>query len=85
MNRRKLLQRILLGAHQNLSYSDFIHLLEGLGFHHVRTRGSHRVYLNPSIPATISLQPAYGQAKPYQVREVMRMIERYNLSLEDES
>jgi hypothetical protein len=30
-------------------------------------------------------QPSGGEAKPYQIRQVLRLIERYNLKLEDAS
>jgi hypothetical protein len=33
----------------------------------------------------INLQEVDGKAKPYQIRQFLRLIERYNLRLEDES
>jgi hypothetical protein len=50
-----------------------------------RTEGSHRIYLHPTIPELVNLQDVGGQAKPYQIRQVLRLIERYNLKLEDAS
>jgi hypothetical protein len=31
----------------------------------------------------VNIQNVGGQAKPYQVRQVLRLVERYNLRLED--
>jgi predicted RNA binding protein YcfA (HicA-like mRNA interferase family) len=83
MNRRKLLQRILQGSHHNISFSDLIHLLEGLGFRETRTRGSQRQFDHPAVPERVNLQPERGQAKAYQIRQIVDLIERYNLGLED--
>ncbi|HLG57059.1 MAG TPA: type II toxin-antitoxin system HicA family toxin [Vicinamibacterales bacterium] len=83
MEPRKLLARISRGDLQNVSFDDFGRLLEHLGFSNVRTGGSHRIYSHPAIPELVNLQNVRGQAKPYQVRQVLRLVERYNLKLED--
>lgn len=83
MNRRKLLKRISEGSHQNISFSDLTRLLEGLGFIETRMRGSHRLFYHPSLPERVNLQPEKGQAKAYQIRQIVDLIERYNLSLEE--
>jgi hypothetical protein len=36
------------------------------------------------IPELINLQESDGMAKPYQVRQFLKLVERYNLELEDE-
>lgn len=38
----------------------------------------------PDIPELVNLQNVNGQAKPYQVRQLLRLIERYNLQMEEE-
>jgi predicted RNA binding protein YcfA (HicA-like mRNA interferase family) len=84
MNRRKLLQRILQGSHQNISFSDLANLLVGLGFHETGIRGSHHFFVHPSILDRVNLQPLKGEGKSYQIRQIVRLVERYNLRLEDE-
>jgi len=32
----------------------------------------------------VNLQDVNGEAKPYQIRQFLRLVERYNLRLEDE-
>jgi len=49
-----------------------------------RTRGSHHVFVHPDVDELINLQDADGQAKPYQVRQFLRIVDRYALTLEDE-
>ena len=82
MNRRKLLLRLSRGEIQNVSFKDITNLVEGFGFALARSSGSHYIYSRPGIPEVINLQDVKGQAKPYQIRQLLKLIERYNLELE---
>ena len=84
MNRRRLLARLIRGAVHNVDFLDMVNLVEGFGFRLVRVNGSHHIFGRPGIPKTVNLQPDRGDAKPYQIRQFLRLIERYGLSLEDE-
>ena len=79
MRNWKLLGRIRRGEMQNVAFGDFIALLEELGFRLERVRGSHRIYLHPAVPRPFPVQADQGKAKPYQVRQLLRMLEEYNL------
>ena len=59
-------------------------LVEAFGFELRRTSGSHHVFVHPSVRELLNLQEVRGQAKPYQIRQFLRLVERYALSLEDE-
>ena len=59
-------------------------LVEAFGFELRRTSGSHHVFVHPEIRELVNLQEVRGQAKPYQIRQFLRLVERYALSLEDE-
>lgn len=85
MNRRKLLEKLIQGHVQNVSFKDFRNLVLGFGFSLDRIEGSHHLFTRDDIPDIVNLQERRGEAKPYQVREFVRLIERYNLRLEDES
>ncbi|MBW8878661.1 MAG: type II toxin-antitoxin system HicA family toxin [Acidobacteria bacterium] len=85
MKRRILLKRIASGAFQNVDFRDMISLVEGLGFRLSRVSGSHHVFSHPGIPELVNLQEVGGQVKPYQVKQVLRLVECYNLRLEDGS
>ena len=80
MNRRRLLQRIQSGAVENIAISDVEDLLVGLGFSFELIHGSHRIYRHPGVPR---LRPSHGNAKGYQVRQIAKLVEAYNLQLED--
>ena len=83
MNRRRLLRRLSQGAIHNVAFGDFLDLLAGFGFRLVRTSGRHHVLSRPNVPELINVQPLRGEAKPYQIRQLLRLVERYNLQLED--
>jgi predicted RNA binding protein YcfA (HicA-like mRNA interferase family) len=81
--KRKILQRILAGS-KSIRFSDMIYLVEGFGFHLSRTDGSHHIFVHPEIPELVNLQEVKGQAKPYQMRQFLKLVERYSLKLEEE-
>jgi predicted RNA binding protein YcfA (HicA-like mRNA interferase family) len=83
MNRKQLLKRLTLGSVQNVQFSDIINLVEGFGFKLDRIRGSHHLFVHPDIPEILNLQPDGKQAKPYQIRQFLRLIEERELNLED--
>lgn len=84
MKHRKLLQKLALGDLRNVAFSDMVSLIKGFGFSLSRTNGSHHIFVHPGIRELINLQDVAGEAKPYQIRQFLRLIEKYNISLEDE-
>ena len=84
MKRRRLLKRISEGQLRNVAFGDIINMVEGFGFRLVRTSGSHHIFAHPGIPELVNLQEVKGEAKPYQIRQFLRLVEKYNLRLEDE-
>jgi len=83
VNRRKLLRRLADGSFQNVAFNDAVSLVEGFGFRSARVSGSHHIFTHPGIPELVNLQNVNGEAKPYQIRQFLRLIERYNLQLEE--
>ena len=83
MKRRRLLKRISEGQLKNIAFGDMINIVEGFGFRLDRVSGSHHIFVHEAIPELVNLQEVKGEAKPYQVRQFLRLIERYNLKLED--
>jgi predicted RNA binding protein YcfA (HicA-like mRNA interferase family) len=83
-NKRKILEKILAGS-KNVRFSEFVALIEGFGFTFNRIRGSHHIYDHPNAPQSISIQPDRNQqAKPYQMRQFIKLAEKYDLQLEDD-
>jgi predicted RNA binding protein YcfA (HicA-like mRNA interferase family) len=85
MNRKKLLHRLAQGALQNVAFADMRKLVEGFGFTLSRVSGGHHIFIHPAIAELVNLQEVGGQAKPYQIRQFLQLVERYNLTLRDES
>jgi hypothetical protein len=79
----RLLHRLASGAVSNVDFSDAQLLLEALGFEEVRVTGSHHVYVRPDIPEQMNLQDRRGQAKPYQLRQLIALVKRYDLTIEE--
>lgn len=85
MRPRKLLQRLSTST-ANVRFSDLQRLVLALGFIHDRTVGSHRVYLHPKHPGApqLNLQPDGHDAKPYQIKQLLKLVEEYNLQLDEQ-
>ena len=81
---RALLERLLAGTVTNVAFSDAQKLLVALGFDELRVRGSHHVFGRPGIPEQLNLQYRAGQAKPYQLRQLVALVRRYDLSIEED-
>ena len=81
-SKEKLLQKILSGS-RNVRFGDMVVLVNAFGFRLSRTKGSHHIFTHPGIPELVNLQEVHGQAKPYQIKQFLNLIERYNLKLED--
>ena len=77
--------RLSRGDLQNVSFNDARRLAEALGFELRRTSGSHHIFVHPDVRELLNLQTVRGNAKPYQLRQLLRLIKRYGLILEDET
>jgi predicted RNA binding protein YcfA (HicA-like mRNA interferase family) len=82
MNRKKILHKIVSGS-KNIRFSDMVNLVQGFGFTLSRTDGSHHIFIRPDIPELVNLQNVKGQAKPYQMRQFLKLVEKHNLKLEE--
>ncbi len=80
----KLLAKAIRG-NQNLRFAELTSLAEAFGFVLDRVSGSHHIYHNPRIKEILNLQDVGGKAKSYQVRQLLDLVEEYNLVLRGES
>ncbi len=83
MNLRKVLRRLSEGHLNNVAFNDMRKLIEAFGFELKRVNGSHHIFAHPAIAELVNFQEVGGEAKPYQIRQFLRLVERYNLRLED--
>ena len=78
------LLQILRGASDaNISFEDLCGLLRHLGFDE-RIRGSHHIFTKEGVADILNLQPRGAKAKPYQVRQVRRVIARHKMAGESD-
>lgn len=80
---KKILEKVLAGS-KNIAFNDFILLVKGFGFHLSRTSGSHHIFVHPKVKELVNLQNVKGQTKPYQIKQFMELVEKYNLQLEEQ-
>jgi len=59
-------------------------LVEAFGFRLSRTSGSHHVFVHAEIDELVNLQEVQGKAKPYQINQFLRLVEKHNLELGEE-
>ena len=82
MSKKKLLKKLLSGS-KNVSFSEIKSCTQAFGFILDRINGSHHIFIHPDIPELINLQNVNGKAKPYQIKQLLKIIEKYDLHLED--
>jgi len=79
-NLKKLFQKAI-SKPNNLSFEDACSLAECIGFEFKRQKGDHKIFKNPKLKnEIINLQNVSGKAKPYQVKQLLKIIEKYNLT-----
>lgn len=83
MDPKRLLARLARGDVANISFADMRRLVEAFGFELRRTSGSHHVFVHPDVRELVNLQDVRGQAKSYQARQFLRLVERYALRMKD--
>jgi hypothetical protein len=83
MKPRKILEKVLAST-ANVAFADMVKLVEAFGFHLTRVNGSHHIFVHPGVPELVNLQDVRGTAKPYQVRQFLKLVEEYNLKLEEQ-
>lgn len=66
---------------RGLSFREFERLLSAFGFVHARTVGSHRHYTHPRVPEILTVLPGGKDAKAYQVRRLLEMVDQFGLSI----
>jgi predicted RNA binding protein YcfA (HicA-like mRNA interferase family) len=77
----KLYALLLQSSSRSIAYRDFERLVLAFGFNFVRMNGSHAIYTHPKLPRPFPIQPEGKDAKRYQVRELLELVEQYALTL----
>ena len=77
---KKLLEKARRGA--ALRFDELVQLALLFGFVQVRVRGSHHIFKHADVDELLNLQDVNGEAKDYQVRQVLKLIESYGLAMD---
>ncbi len=76
----KLLEKAERTPHA-LRFSELQRLAECFGYEYDRTAGSHHIYKHSKARAVLNIQPDRGNAKTYQVRQLLDQVDELGLSL----
>jgi predicted RNA binding protein YcfA (HicA-like mRNA interferase family) len=66
---------------QNLRFAELKSLAECFGYRLDRINGSHHIFVHTQAERPLNVQNAGGKAKPYQVRQFLRDIEEFHLTM----
>lgn len=86
MVRRRDLLTLAERQSAGLKFRELCFLAEAVGYRLDRQVGSHLIYWHPTRPDVprLNLQRgSSGDAKPYQVRQVLRIVREYGLEVEE--
>jgi predicted RNA binding protein YcfA (HicA-like mRNA interferase family) len=82
MRARKIYEKLLASPH-NVRFADLCRVVEAFGYSLDRIRGSHHIFEHPEATRPLNLQSYHGEAKPYQIRQFLRDVEEFHLTLND--
>jgi predicted RNA binding protein YcfA (HicA-like mRNA interferase family) len=78
MDKTRLLDELKRNT-KNIRFERICNIAEIFGFRFRGGKGSHRVYVHDEIGELLNFQNVAGKAKPYQVKQFIKLIEKYHL------
>ncbi len=78
MSKLELLEELKANP-KKIRFTRMCQIAEAFGFQTRKGTGSHRVYYRDGVREILNFQDEYGRAKAYQVRQFIKVIEKYNL------
>ena len=79
MSVEKTQEKLLHGeSDANIRFGELCHLLQARGFR-MRVSGSHHIFTMSGVMERLNLQREGSKAKPYQVRQVRKILANYKL------
>jgi len=63
----------------NVRFEEICKIAKLFGFRFRGGKGSHRIFVRAGIREMLNFQEVKGKTKPYQVKQFIRIIEKYNL------
>ncbi len=81
MTKRNKLYEKIKNAPENVRFEEICALAEMAGFIFKAARGSHKSYRRAGVVELLNFQNEGGKAKPYQVRQLLKIIDSYGLEV----
>lgn len=81
MHPEKILEKAINNP-QGIRFADAVKLARAFGFELARVRGAHHILKRSGIPELLNFQNVGGYAKAYQIKQMLEIVEIYNLKLE---
>ncbi len=78
MNKKELYEELKRNV-KNVRFAAICKAAEVFGFKFRGGKGSHRIYAKEGVREILNFQDVKGKAKPYQVRQFLKVVERYKL------
>lgn len=68
---------------KNVKFDELVSFLEWLRFDSKQKGTSHRTFKKPNIEELINIQEKKNEVKPYQIKQVVKIVEKYGLMNEE--
>ena len=82
LNPEKMSKKLMENS-KNVGFKDMVALLGYYGFLLSRVSGSHHIFINPDIRELVNIQNVNGQVKPYQIKQFLKLVEKFNLKAKE--
>ncbi len=78
MNKKEIYEELKRNT-KNVKFEKICRAAELFGFKFRGGKGSHRIYVKRDVREMLNFQNVKGKAKSYQVKQFLRIVEKYNL------
>ena len=78
MDKREIYEKLKKNP-ANVGLEEICKIAKLFGFRFRGGKGSHRIFVRAGIREMLNFQEVKGKTKPYQVKQFIRIIEKYNL------
>ena len=81
MDKKEIYKNLKQSPH-NVRFDEIFGMAEVFGFKFKGGKGSHRVFVRAGITEIMNFQNVKGKVKPYQIKQFLKIIEKYGLAEE---
>ena len=81
MNKKEIYKKFK-GNPKNVRFEEICRAAELFDFKFRGGKGSHRIFVREGIKEMLNFQNIKGKVKPYQVKQFIKIVEKYNLKEE---